>query len=295
MRSWSKRVCMKSQRKLWIRAHKKILKLLANQWSKLYKKKLARGLGNLALLIVLKSGSAFQKVLGDVDLSKNEVIDHGFLFFLADDMVVGGVLEEEAKVIERSELLSHEVVKDEVSKAMVDEAWQGESGMECILFEGSTIEDSLGTQVGWAIQEAPVVEDRLPKVGVMLLMDMLLKAALQVVLHDLQSSRDEKYAIESSLAGERLMMYGGNSSQVGVHACFLYEASVWILVVEDRCYAKLHERLVLGCTGTEIRLIMHVLWTHGFAQCHVFDPGGVCITVRRAYGFPFDPGGCYSQ
>ncbi|KAI5073937.1 hypothetical protein GOP47_0011950 [Adiantum capillus-veneris] len=89
----------------------------------------------------------------DVDLSKNEVIDHGLLFFLANDVVEDEVLEEQAKVVEQSNLLPHEVVEDESSKAMVDEAWQGELGMECMPFERSTTKGMLGTQVGWAMQK----------------------------------------------------------------------------------------------------------------------------------------------
>ncbi|KAI5057810.1 hypothetical protein GOP47_0027825 [Adiantum capillus-veneris] len=137
--------------------------------------------------------------------------------------------------------------------------------MECMPFEGSTIEGMLEKQVGLVLQEEVVVEDRLPKVGVMLLMDMLLKVALQAVLHVLQSSRDERYPMESSLACEKIMVYGGDASQVGLQACFVYEAGVWIQLVEDRCYAKLHERLVFGFTGVKKWLNMQILRMHGCA------------------------------
>ncbi|KAI5075796.1 hypothetical protein GOP47_0009872 [Adiantum capillus-veneris] len=70
----------------------------------------------------------------DVNIQKDEVIDHGFLSRLADDVDVEEVLEEQAKVVEQSNLLSHEVVEDEASQAMVDEDWHGESGMECAIW-----------------------------------------------------------------------------------------------------------------------------------------------------------------
>ncbi|MCO5557828.1 hypothetical protein L7F22_011400, partial [Adiantum nelumboides] len=126
--------------------------MLAKRWSKLYKKKLAKGLGNLALPIVL----CIPKGDGDVNLPKDEVLD-GFLSCLVDDMVVEGVLEErvsvQATVVEQSNLLLHEVIKDEASKAMVDEDWHGESGMECMPFEGPTTDDMLGKHVGLAMQQ----------------------------------------------------------------------------------------------------------------------------------------------
>ncbi|KAI5080277.1 hypothetical protein GOP47_0005756 [Adiantum capillus-veneris] len=88
----------------------------------------------------------------DVNIPNNEVIDHGFLSRLADDMVVQEVLEEQVRVqvvvVEQSDLLSHEVVEDEASKAMVDEGWHGESGMACMPFEGPITKGMLGTHVG---------------------------------------------------------------------------------------------------------------------------------------------------
>ncbi|KAI5063596.1 hypothetical protein GOP47_0022143 [Adiantum capillus-veneris] len=220
--------------------------------------------------------------VGDVNIPENEVIDHGFLFRLADHMVVEDVLEEQAKVVEQSDLLSHEVVEDEASQVMVHEGWHGESGIESVPFEGPTIDGMLEEQVGWFVQEAMVVEDRLPKVGVLLLMDILLKVSLQVVFHGLQSSRDERYAMEIS---KTMMVYGADASQVGLQACFVNEAGVWIQV-EGRCYVKLHERLIFGLTGAKKWLIMHVLETDGCVQCHVFDLGRVYIKVGRACGFP---------
>ncbi|KAI5069853.1 hypothetical protein GOP47_0016154 [Adiantum capillus-veneris] len=93
--------------------------------------------------------------VGNVDLP--EVLD-GFLSRLADDMVIEEVIEKQvriqAMVVEQSVLFSHEVVEDEASKAMVDEDWHGESGMECMPFEGPTTEGMLGKQVGLAMQEA---------------------------------------------------------------------------------------------------------------------------------------------
>ncbi|KAI5067796.1 hypothetical protein GOP47_0018324 [Adiantum capillus-veneris] len=94
---------------------------------------------------------------------------------------------------------------------------------------------------------------------------MVLKVALQLSLYRLPRFFEEDYAMESSLAGEKIMRYGGDASQVGLQACSMYEASVWIQGIEDRCYDS--------CT-----------------QCHVFDPGRVYTILGRAYGFSFDPG-----
>ncbi|KAI5056993.1 hypothetical protein GOP47_0028811 [Adiantum capillus-veneris] len=63
------------------------------------------------------------EVVGDVDLPKDEVVDHGFLSCLENDVVVDEVLKEKEKVIEQSDFLLHELVEDEASKAMADEDW----------------------------------------------------------------------------------------------------------------------------------------------------------------------------
>ncbi|KAI5070807.1 hypothetical protein GOP47_0015150 [Adiantum capillus-veneris] len=118
------------------------------------------------------------------------------------DMVIVEVLEEQvriqAMVVEQSIFLSHKVIEDEASKATVDEDWHGESGMECIPCEGPTTEGMLEKQVGLVLQEEVPLKDRLPKVGVMLLMDMLLKVSLHRFLYGLQSCLDEGSAMSSS-------------------------------------------------------------------------------------------------
>ncbi|KAI5084950.1 hypothetical protein GOP47_0001119 [Adiantum capillus-veneris] len=69
------------------------------------------------------------KGVDNVNIPENEVIDHGFLSPLEDDMVVEEVLEAQlsvqAMVVEQSDFLSHEVVEDEASQVMVDEDWHG--------------------------------------------------------------------------------------------------------------------------------------------------------------------------
>ncbi|KAI5060795.1 hypothetical protein GOP47_0025215, partial [Adiantum capillus-veneris] len=161
-------------------------------------KEASQGVGQPCPTDHIEERQCIPEGVGDVNIPENEVIDHGFLSHLADDMVVEEVLEEQAKVVEQSDFLSHEVVEDEASQVIVHKDWHGESGIECVPFEGPTVDGMLEEHVGLILQEAVVVEDRLPKVGVMLLMDMLLKAALQTVFHGLQSSRDERYAMESS-------------------------------------------------------------------------------------------------
>ncbi|KAI5083585.1 hypothetical protein GOP47_0003328 [Adiantum capillus-veneris] len=75
-------------------------------------------------------------------------------------------------------------------------------------------------------------DDRVSKVGAMLLIDILLKVALQAVLHRLQSSLDVDYVIESSLAGKSIMMYGADASEVGEQTHFVYLEGLWIQVVQ---------------------------------------------------------------
>ncbi|KAI5065608.1 hypothetical protein GOP47_0020303 [Adiantum capillus-veneris] len=201
--------------------------------------------------------------------------------------------KNEEKVVEQSNFLSHEVVEDEVSKAMENKDWHDESDMERIPFEEPTIEGMIGKHVGLDMQQVEANCSVL-LLSAMLWIHMVLKVALQISLYRLPCFFEEDYAMESSLAGERIIMYGGNASQVGIQACFLYEANIWIQGIEDRCCTKLQERLVFGFTGAQKRLIMHVLWTHGCTQCHIFDPSGVCITLRKARGFPFDQEGSCS-
>ncbi|KAI5067797.1 hypothetical protein GOP47_0018325 [Adiantum capillus-veneris] len=177
---------------------------------------------------------------------------------------------------------------------MADKEWHGESGMECMPFEEPTIEGMLGKHVGLDMQQ---VEENCSVLLLyaMLWIHMVLKVSLQVSLYRLPGFFEEDYAMESSLAGEKIMGYGGDASQVGLQACFIYEASVWIQGIEDRYYAKLHERLVFGFTGAKKWLYMKILRMHGCTQCHVFDQGGVYTMLGRAYRFPFDPGGLYSK
>ncbi|KAI5061682.1 hypothetical protein GOP47_0024187 [Adiantum capillus-veneris] len=65
---------------------------------------------------------------------------------------------------------------------MADKDLHSESDMGCMSFEGPTAKGMLEEQVGLVLQEELPLEDRLPKVGAMLLMDVLLKVVLQVPL-----------------------------------------------------------------------------------------------------------------
>ncbi|KAI5065610.1 hypothetical protein GOP47_0020305 [Adiantum capillus-veneris] len=71
-------------------------------------------------------------------------------------------------------------------------------------------------------------DDRVSKVGSMLLIDILLKVALQAVLHRLQSSLDVDYVMESHLAKGGMISGDAIASNVGVYAHFGYQACIWI-------------------------------------------------------------------
>ncbi|KAI5073922.1 hypothetical protein GOP47_0011935 [Adiantum capillus-veneris] len=110
---------------------------------------------------------------------------------------------------------------------MADKDWHGESGMEGIPFEEPTIEGMLGKHVGLDMQQVEANCSAL-LLYAMLWIHMVLKAALLVSLYQLPGFFEKDYAMESSLAGEEIMMYGEDASPVGIQACFVYEASVWI-------------------------------------------------------------------
>ncbi|KAI5069794.1 hypothetical protein GOP47_0016095 [Adiantum capillus-veneris] len=101
----------------------------------------SQGVGQPCPIHCIEEQQCILEDVDDVIIPENEVIDHGFLSCLANDMVVTkAVLEEQVDiqelVIEQSDLLSPKVVEDEVSQAMVDEDWNGELGIECAPFEG---------------------------------------------------------------------------------------------------------------------------------------------------------------
>ncbi|KAI5072999.1 hypothetical protein GOP47_0013105 [Adiantum capillus-veneris] len=124
----------------------------------------------------------------------------------------------------------------------------------------------------------------------MLLIDILLKVALQAVLHRLQSSLDADYVIESPLAGKSLMMYGADASKVGEHNHFMYQEGLWIQVVKGLWWGQLHAWLAYRFTGAKWGWFVYILQMGGNAQNHRFYPGGAYTTLGKSRGFPFDPG-----
>ncbi|KAI5064491.1 hypothetical protein GOP47_0021161 [Adiantum capillus-veneris] len=103
----------------------------------------SQGVGQPCPTNCVEERQCIPESVDDLNILEHEVID-GFLSRLADDMVVEVVLEEQVDIqelmIEQSDLLSHKVVEDVASKAMVGKDWQ--SGMECILFEGHATTES---------------------------------------------------------------------------------------------------------------------------------------------------------
>ncbi|KAI5083685.1 hypothetical protein GOP47_0003428 [Adiantum capillus-veneris] len=148
--------------------------------------------------------------------------------------------------------LSNDVVIKQVFEEQVAKA----DGQELMVEQSSSL-ISCEVQVEGVVAHALVAKERvgaknkLLKVCAMLLMKVLLQVAFYKALHPLQSFVHVGSVMESPLAKGGMIARDAIASNVGVYAHFGYEAGVWIQVVEDRCYAKLHERLVFGFTSTK--------------------------------------------
>ncbi|KAI5080271.1 hypothetical protein GOP47_0005750, partial [Adiantum capillus-veneris] len=168
------KVCMHEEANEDVKSSRDKLEVVGKAMVKAVQEEANQGVGQPCPTDRVEVWQCISEGIGHVDVPENEVIN-GFFSRLANDMVIEEVLEEQAKVVEQSDLLSPEVVEDEVSKAMADEDLHGESGIECMPFEGPTIEGMLEKQVVLVLQEEAPLKDRLPKVCAMLLMVMLLK------------------------------------------------------------------------------------------------------------------------
>ncbi|KAI5060818.1 hypothetical protein GOP47_0025238, partial [Adiantum capillus-veneris] len=140
------------------------------------------------------------------------------------------------------------------------------------------------------------LDDRMLQVGAMLLMDLLIKAAMQAPLCRLLQDVffKDNDVVESSLA------VGGETCDAkafqDVQVCFGCGDGPCIQLFEGWCYEGLHDWLADKVTRAKQGILAYVLQTDDDDQsCYIFFPGRRFITIGRAYGFPFDPGGLYSR
>ncbi|KAI5059828.1 hypothetical protein GOP47_0026147 [Adiantum capillus-veneris] len=163
--------------------------------------------------------------------------------------------------------------------------------------------------VGLAIQHVDI-GDKVLQGYAMILVDMLLKIALQGVMHWLCYRHEVDCAMEFSLASRKASTYDTGASSDAILAYDVYEI-LWVHDAKDLCYQR-HGWPTYGFVGGSKGWDMSYLQVKGYGQCHQFDPGGDChglcgtrcfafyqggvhILLDGILRFPFDPEGCADE
>ncbi|KAI5079181.1 hypothetical protein GOP47_0006852 [Adiantum capillus-veneris] len=80
-----------------------------------------------------------------------------------------------------------------------------------------------------------------------------------------------------------------------VQACVGHGDGSCLQFFEGLCCQELYTWMTYRVTNAKQGWCVFVLQTDDDDQSHIFYPGGVYAMLGRAYGFPFDPGGCYGR